>query len=153
MTIGLPLIMGCSHKAAKSEADESAPNATSATQLSSDLGNAYGLETVHFSFDSQLLDKTAKSQLQLDAQILQKNPNVQVQVEGHCDSRGGIQYNVALGEKRAQTVKHFLEDLGIRSSRIATISYGKERPLDPAETEEAFAKNRRANFVIVQGTL
>ena len=84
------------------------------------------------------------------ADILKAHPGVKIQVEGHCDQRGGIQYNIALGEKRANSVKKFLMDKGISGDRIATISFGKERPVDSASTEEAYAKNRRANFVIVK---
>lgn len=114
----------------------------------SDSGKAMGLQTVHFAYDSFLLNNEAKDILKSNAQILKDNPDVRIQIEGHTDARGGIQYNIALGEKRANAVKSYLSDMGVKGDRITTISYGKERPLDPGMTEEAYAKNRRANFVI-----
>jgi peptidoglycan-associated lipoprotein len=114
----------------------------------SDSGKAMGLQTVHFPYDSFVLDGEAKGVLNANAQILKDKPGVKIQIEGHCDSRGGIQYNIALGEKRANGVKKFLEDKGVSGDRITTISYGKERLVDQGATEEAHAKNRRANFVI-----
>jgi peptidoglycan-associated lipoprotein len=145
-------LMGCSHKQVKPEdTTDRTPSVATQDLASSDRGNAYGLQSVHFSFDSQLLDEASKSLLNSDADILKKNPILHVQIEGHCDRRGGIQYNLALGEKRAQAVEHYLEDRGVHAERLATISYGKEKPLDPSDTEEAYAKNRRANFVVTQG--
>jgi peptidoglycan-associated lipoprotein len=114
----------------------------------SDSGKAMGLQTIHFPYDSFVLDSEAKKMLNADAQILKDKPSVKIQIEGHCDARGGIQYNIALGEKRANAVKRYLEDRGIAGDRITTISYGKERLLDTSGTEEANAKNRRANFVV-----
>lgn len=127
--------------ATTSNADE---NATG----DSDSGKAMGLQTIHFPFDSFTLDQEAKSLLNGNAEILKSHPSVKIQIEGHCDQRGGIQYNIALGEKRANAVKGYLTDDGISADRVTTISFGKERPIDPANTEEAYAKNRRANFVI-----
>lgn len=115
---------------------------------SSDDGGAMGMKTVFFPYDSFSLDKTAKSTLKANADIMKNNPNVKIQIEGHCDARGGIQYNIALGEKRANATKKYMEDMGIGGDRITTISFGKERPLDPGTSEEAYAKNRRANFVL-----
>jgi peptidoglycan-associated lipoprotein len=107
-----------------------------------------GLQTVHFPYDSSNLDSEAKNVLRSNAEILKTNSNVKIQIEGHCDARGGIQYNLALGERRAKSVKDYLVDAGVSGNRISTISYGKERLLDPGTSEEANAKNRRANFVI-----
>ena len=78
---------------------------------------------------------------------MKKNANTKVQIEGHCDSRGSIEYNVALGERRANSVKDYMLSLGLGSNRLATISYGEEKPLVSAENEAAWKKNRRANFV------
>jgi peptidoglycan-associated lipoprotein len=114
----------------------------------SDSGKAMGLQTVHFPYDSFTLDGGAKGTLSSNAEILKANAGLKVQIEGHCDQRGGIQYNIALGEKRANSAKKFLEDAGIAGDRITTISYGKERPLDAGNTEEAHSKNRRANFAV-----
>lgn len=141
-------LMNCTPK---NKADETVPGAADADENvmgDSDHGQAMGLVTVNFGYDSFLLDSSAKNQLNANAAILKDKASVNIQVEGHCDERGGIQYNLALGEKRARAVKSYLVDKGISSSRIEVISFGKERPIDPASNEEAWAKNRRANFVI-----
>ena len=80
--------------------------------------------------------------------MLKENPDIKLTIEGHCDERGTIEYNLALGERRANAVKNYLINYGINPKRLSTISYGKERPLDPRSNEEAWAKNRRAAFVI-----
>jgi peptidoglycan-associated lipoprotein len=144
----LGLAAGCSHKKPKSDETAAAPSIDSSELGSSDEGKAYGLKTVHFAFDSNLLDKGAKSLLARDAEIMKSHGAVRFQIEGNCDTRGGIQYNIALGEKRADSVKKYLEDLGVPANQLLTVSYGKERPLDSANTETAFAKNRRADFVV-----
>jgi len=125
-----------------------APAADDNVMGDSDSGKASGLQTVHFPYDSFVLDSEGKSILKSNAEILKSKPSLKIQVEGHCDQRGGIQYNIALGEKRANVAKKYLEDLGVGSDRITTISYGKERPTDPGTTEEAYAKNRRDNFAV-----
>jgi peptidoglycan-associated lipoprotein len=79
---------------------------------------------------------------------MKDNPSLKIQVEGHCDQRGGIQYNIALGEKRSNAVQKFLTGQGIAKDRISVISFGKEKPVDPSENEAAYAKNRRGNFVV-----
>jgi peptidoglycan-associated lipoprotein len=126
----------------------SAADADSNAMGDSDNGKAMGLQTIRFGFDGYLLDDEAKSILKGNAQILKDKPSLKIQVEGHCDSRGGIQYNIALGEKRANAVKKFIADQGVAGDRISTISMGKEKPVDPGSSEEAHAKNRRANFVV-----
>jgi peptidoglycan-associated lipoprotein len=108
-------------------------------------------ETVHFDFDKYTLTDKAREILAEDARELSDNPGVKVLIEGHCDEWGTIEYNLALGEKRAATVKQYLVSYGIDPSRLTTISYGKERPLDPDHNEQAWAKNRRASFVITEG--
>ncbi len=125
-------------------------NADANTLGDSDSGRAMGLQTVPFPYDSFTLSPSGKEILNANAKILKENTTLRVQIEGHCDQRGGIQYNIALGEKRANAAKKYLEDAGISGDRIATISYGKERPLDSAENEAAYSKNRRANFAITQ---
>jgi peptidoglycan-associated lipoprotein len=105
-------------------------------------------EDVYFEFDSIRLTPDAQEILSKKAQWLQANSAATVTIEGHCDNRGTNEYNLALGEGRAQSARAFLVDLGIESSRLNTISYGEERPLDGAQAEEAWAKNRRAHFVI-----
>lgn len=115
---------------------------------SSDNMSAGGLSTVYFGFDSSSLSDAARSILDANASFLKTNSAVQVQVEGHADERGGVQYNLALGERRANAVRDYLVAMGVDSSRITTISYGKERPLDLGHDEAAWARNRRANFVV-----
>lgn len=138
---------GCSHSKPKVEPQDTA-SVEDNVMGSSDQGNAMGLQTIHFSYDSPTLSSGEKTILRSDADILKSHSTVKLQIEGHCDQRGGIQYNIALGEKRAEAVKHFLVDQGISAARLATISYGKEKPVDTAQTDEAYAKNRRANLVI-----
>jgi len=110
--------------------------------------NAFLNENVYFAFDSDVLQPAAQRLLRQKAAWLQRNGGVSVTIEGHCDERGTNEYNLALGERRAQSVNAFMKDLGISSVRLSTISYGEERPLDAGQTEEAWAKNRRAQFVI-----
>lgn len=115
---------------------------------SSDENTAGPLKTIYFEFDSSRLSSAAKSTLEQNAMYLKGVESVDIQVEGHCDERGGQQYNLALGERRAKAVKSYLEALGVSSSRVSVISNGKEKPVDYGHNEEAWAKNRRANFVV-----
>jgi peptidoglycan-associated lipoprotein len=105
-------------------------------------------QNIHFAFDSSELTDTAKELLKEKADWLKANTGASVIIEGHCDERGTIEYNLALGERRANAVKQYLQDLGIGGFRLTTVSYGEERPLDPGKTEEAYSKNRRAQFVL-----
>jgi len=105
-------------------------------------------EDIYFDFDSIQLTPQAQEILTKKGKWLRDNPAATVIIEGHCDNRGTNEYNLALGEGRAQSAKTFLMDLGIDVSKLRTISYGEERPLDPQQTERAWAKNRRAHFVI-----
>jgi peptidoglycan-associated lipoprotein len=108
--------------------------------------NEFLHENVNFEFDSAVLTAMGQQVLQRKAAWLNANPSASVTIEGHCDERGTNEYNLALGERRAASAKAFLVDLGIAAARLKTVSYGEERPLDPASTEEAWAKNRRAQF-------
>lgn len=105
-------------------------------------------EDILFEFDSASLSVEAQEILRAKAAWLRENPRAQVVIEGHCDERGTNEYNLALGDRRAFSSKSFLVDLGIADTRLTTISYGEERPVDTAPTEDAWAKNRRAHFVI-----
>jgi peptidoglycan-associated lipoprotein len=105
-------------------------------------------EDIYFEFDKSRLLPEAQDILRDKAQFLMANPDVLVIIEGHCDERGTNEYNMALGDRRASSAKSFLVDLGIAGQRLTTISYGEEKPLDPGHSEEAWAKNRRAHFVI-----
>jgi peptidoglycan-associated lipoprotein len=105
------------------------------------------LEPVFFDFDQWSVREDQKEVMAKNSQWLKSNPNVKVRLEGHCDERGTAEYNLALGQKRAEGVKSFLEGMGISSQRMATVSYGEERPLDPAHNEAAWTKNRRVDIV------
>ena len=105
---------------------------------------------IHFSFDKYDLDDTAKTTLKSLASMLGKM-NAKVIIEGNCDERGTKEYNLALGDKRANAAKQYLISLGIPSARIDTVSYGKEKPLCTESTEECWAKNRRDHFVFTEG--
>lgn len=105
-------------------------------------------QDIHFDFDDFSLKPAARETLRGIAEWMLQNPSTQVLVEGHCDERGTTEYNLALGERRANSAEKYLVQLGVARSRITTISYGEEKPLDPGHTEEAWAKNRRGHFLI-----
>jgi peptidoglycan-associated lipoprotein len=107
------------------------------------------LKDIHFEFDKYDIGLGDSEILKENSALLIKYPVMKFQIEGHCDERGTGEYNLALGERRANSAKDYLTSLGIDASRIVTISYGEERPLDPKQDEEAWAKNRRAHFVIL----
>jgi len=108
------------------------------------------LESIHFDFDQWLLRDDQKEIMLRGAEWLKAHPQVKIRIEGNCDERGTAEYNLALGQKRAEAARGFLKGLGISESRMQTISYGEERPLDPGHDEAAWAKNRRVDFVPVQ---
>jgi peptidoglycan-associated lipoprotein len=105
-------------------------------------------EDIYFDFDKSTLTPAAQDNLMQKAEWLRENPDRTATIEGHCDDRGTNEYNLALGDRRAESAKAFLVDLGIDASRLNTISYGEERPVDPRNNEEAWAKNRRDHFVV-----
>ena len=107
------------------------------------------MDVVYFDFNDSTLREDAKAMLARNAEWLRSNPQVRVQVEGNCDERGTEEYNLALGDRRATAVKSYLTSLGIDGSRLSTISYGKERPADPGHTEDAWSRNRRAEFKVM----
>jgi peptidoglycan-associated lipoprotein len=107
------------------------------------------LKDIRFDFDKYDIRPEDTEILKGNAALLKRYPNVKIQIEGHCDERGTTEYNVALGERRANSTKRYLLSLGISADRLSTISYGEEKPLDPGHTEEAWAKNRRAHFIIL----
>ena len=113
-----------------------------------DLNAASPIGDIHFDYDSAVLQDQARRQLESHAEWMLRHPTVTVLIEGHCDERGTVEYNLALGERRAMAAYDYLLSLGVADSRLKTISYGKEFPLDPGHTEEAWARNRRAHFVI-----
>lgn len=116
----------------------------------SDNRTAGSLTTVYFDFDSSTLRADTKSALDANSAFLTSNANVEVQIEGHCDERGGVEYNLALGERRAKAVMDYLTAMGVAASRITTISYGKEKPIAMGHDEASWSQNRRANFVVTK---
>jgi peptidoglycan-associated lipoprotein len=103
---------------------------------------------VFFGYDSNALDATARTALDRNAKLLRDKPDLRITIEGHCDERGTVEYNLSLGERRAQTARDYLVAAGVAAARIETISYGKERPFDDGHSESAWARNRRAHFVV-----
>ena len=103
---------------------------------------------IDFNYDSSAIQDSEIAIIEAKAEWLKENPGVRITIEGHCDDRGTTDYNLALGDRRAARVKAFLESLGIDADRMVTVSYGEERPVDPSATQAAWAKNRRAHFVI-----
>ncbi|MCI0331129.1 MAG: peptidoglycan-associated lipoprotein Pal [candidate division Zixibacteria bacterium] len=104
-------------------------------------------QKVYFDFDRYYIREDAKPALEHNARVLKTNPNVRILIEGHCDERGTVEYNLALGERRAASSRQYLMDLGIDGSRISTISYGKERPVAFGHDEGSWQQNRRSEFV------
>lgn len=104
-------------------------------------------EDIYFVFDKSTIEPEAREILKRLASLLGSNKNYSLVVEGHCDERGTVEYNLALGQSRADAAMKYLVDLGLDKESIKTITYGKERPLDPGHDEEAWAKNRRAHFL------
>jgi peptidoglycan-associated lipoprotein len=138
----------------KKEVTESFPTQpVSSTPISTEptvdeLNRKKVLQTVYFDYDKSDLSDSTRATLQSNAEWLKANPGRTVLVEGHCDERGTVEYNLALGQRRAASVKDYLGGLGIDASRLKTVSYGKERPVDPGHDETAHGRNRRAEFVI-----
>ena len=113
-----------------------------------DLNRESPFKPVFYDFDSTDLNATGQAALNENAELMKRYPSWVVTVEGHCDERGTAEYNLALGERRALSARNYLVSLGIPADRLRTVSYGKEFPFDPGRTEEAYAKNRRAHFVV-----
>lgn len=148
------LAVGCASQKPKNNqdgamgADGSNDGLTLELNGDSDSAKAGGLKTVYFAFDSSNLDSSTKEAVAANVDYLKANGNVDIQIEGHCDERGGRQYNLALGERRAKAVRDYMVALGVESKRISTISYGNERPKVEGNDESAWSQNRRANFVV-----
>ncbi|CAN5635930.1 peptidoglycan-associated lipoprotein Pal [soil metagenome] len=110
-------------------------------------------DVIFFEYDSDQLTSEAEARLRSKAAIMRANAGVQVRVEGHADERGSTEYNLALAQRRAETVRNFLSGYGIETGRLGTLSYGKERPLVEGTGEAAWARNRRAEFVVTGGSI
>lgn len=107
------------------------------------------LKDIHFDFDKFNIKSSAAAVLKKNAEFLLAHPTYKIQIEGHCDERGSVEYNLVLGERRAESARKFLSNLGVNKDQLSTISYGEEMPLDPRHNEEAWAKNRRCHFIIL----
>lgn len=157
LALSFTTFISCSSKEKKIEEPDSVgaldespapPPSPSFPELGSDSGQIPGLRTVHFDYDRSSLSTAARQTLAENANWIQEqSSSILVQVEGHCDNRGSVEYNLALGERRAKAVRDYLVSLGVDSQKLSAISYGKEKPLNTAKNEVAFTTNRRANFV------
>lgn len=174
LVVSLPLLTGCQKRSAARPETALPPAAKELPEISQqkkgpetiaeqkvdtiaskDLasGTAAGkegmFEDILFDYDKYQVTESYKGILQSVAAWMSKNSGATLSIEGHCDDRGTNEYNLALGDRRAKAVKDFLVSLGVPSSRIETISYGEEKPLCSDQTEECWAKNRRAHFVVL----
>ena len=107
-------------------------------------------DDIYFEYDSSALLPEAQAVLMEKSEWLRNSPQAGIVIEGHTDERGTVEYNLALGDRRAESARAFLMDLGVNTSRIRTVSYGEERPVDSSSDESAWAKNRRAHFFVEQ---
>jgi peptidoglycan-associated lipoprotein len=131
---------------------EATPPAIESTPMNfdasgSDSGKIAGLQTINFDYDKATLSADAKKKVQGNAEWMKAHAGTKLQIEGHTDARGSIEYNLSLGERRANAVKSYMTSLGVAAARLSIISYGKEKPLASGDSESDYAKNRRANFV------
>lgn len=143
---------GCKHKKGGGEPVitkpvEQKPTTTEQVQVKEVLFGPSGLlKPVYFDFDKSNLRPDAIEQLNKNVEVMKRHPEVIYQLAGHCDERGTQEYNLALGERRALSVRDYLISVGIPADKLVTISYGKEQPVDPGHNEAAWAKNRRVEF-------
>lgn len=152
---GLLFTVGCQKKAvsqtkapAPAAAPAPAPAPKAAPMAPAPSGWNITQNNIYYEFDKSTLTPMAQDTLMRHAAWLRENADVTVTIEGHADERGTNEYNLALGDRRADSAKAFLVDLGIASSRLTTISYGEERPLCMQQNEECWAKNRRGHFIV-----
>lgn len=151
LALGL-VTVGCADDEPKAEEPVSTSPAgepaTPAPAETTPVASSFTPEAVYFAFDDYTLNMDAQQRLQGLADHLKGTQGAVVQVEGHCDERGSIEYNLALGERRANSVKNFLTQLGVEAGRVSTISYGEEKPSTDGHDEGAWSKNRRAEFTL-----
>jgi peptidoglycan-associated lipoprotein len=127
---------------------EPLPADSVASRSLDDLNRNSPLQPVFFDYDSADVNDAGRAVLQANAAVLKRYPTWAITIEGHCDERGTAEYNLSLGERRAVAARTYLISLGIDANRVRTVSYGSEFPFDPAHTESAWNRNRRAHFVI-----
>lgn len=146
IALGLGFV-GCTKDEKKPE-DVVSPEKADSPGTPDEGVSAMSSRTVYFDFDDYTLNDNAKSSLNQLADQLKANKSGVVQIEGHCDERGSIEYNLALGDRRAQSVKNYLVQIGVETARLSTVSYGEEKPAAEGHDESAWSKNRRAEFVV-----
>jgi peptidoglycan-associated lipoprotein len=153
--------LGCSRKQAETDPmrdrTEPPPTATNPPPAATDDYDAEGAameraivslqQAIYFEFDQSDLSAEARDELQRKAEVLRTYPEIRIRIEGHCDERGTVEYNLALGERRAEAARQYLVDLGIDPDRMTTVSYGEERPAVAGSNEAAWSQNRRDEFV------
>jgi peptidoglycan-associated lipoprotein len=146
------VMAGCSHTKKDTAAPETAAPQVVAPEPEETDVMAEGkiLNTIYFDFDKSDLQSNAIDVLKKIGGWLTKNPDKKIRIEGHCDERGTDEYNIALGERRAQAAKNYLSTMGIPMQNVSTLSFGEEKPADPGHNEAAWSKNRRAEFKIVK---
>lgn len=143
------VMTGCTDDQKKPE-ETVAPAATEEPATPPMDSSKFASEAVLFALDDYSLNAEGQTKLNGLADFLKSSPKVAIQIEGHCDERGSVEYNLALGERRANAVKDYLVQLGVEAARLSTISYGEERPAAEGHDEAAWSKNRRAQFVLSQ---
>jgi len=146
----LPPAPAATAPAPEAEAPQPAPQTGPIPGSRADFLQQAGTDTIHFGTDLYDIDAESQAILSRQAQWLAKNPNVAVTIEGHCDERGTREYNLALGDRRANAAKNYLVNAGVSASRLSVISYGKERPVATGSDEGSWAQNRRAVTVVPQ---
>ncbi len=159
---GTAVLAGCKKTPPASLPPDPTPTAVSSNSGGDDMGGAAALGTqqhfvnavngqnvIYFDTDQYNVDSADAAALQSQAAYLNQYPQISITVEGHCDERGTREYNLALGERRANAAKNYLVSLGVAASRISTVSYGKERPVAMGSDEASWAQNRRAVSVVV----
>ena len=164
ITFGMTIFTGCAEKKTvvkdeavqEQKAEAAQPAAVKAvpadreqsTKVEAAATTEVNIRDISFDFDQSNIRPDAREILKANADVFLKKGAAKITIEGYCDERGTAEYNMALGQRRAQETEKYLINLGIKESIIKTISYGEERPLDPDHNEEAWAKNRRAHFVV-----
>jgi peptidoglycan-associated lipoprotein len=142
------IFSGCAKRQIVKPPEPVAPAVTESKEEPSirydDWTEAAGISIIYFDYDSANLTDEGRAILKTNAEFLKANPGMEVVVEGHCDDRGTVEYNLALGQRRAVSVREYYITLGVPANAIGTISYGKEKPSVPGNSEAAWAKNRRA---------
>jgi peptidoglycan-associated lipoprotein len=142
---------GTQKPAAETKRDSAGSGSLDEMQKGQSAGGSGPLKDVFFAFDRYELSPDARAILKANANWLKSNPSAKIQIEGHCDERGTVEYNLALGSKRAEAAKDYLSSLGVAGDRLSVISYGEEIPVCKEQSESCWEKNRRDRFVVGSG--